>query len=396
MLQRANVAEVLKAEGQRDRQRRLTRIVAFIAVLVVLAAGAILLWSVWRGATTVAYTTDPVGRGDIAVVLTATGTLEPTQRVSVSSLVTGTIASIDVDYNQPVSKGQILARLELVEFDLRLKRAMAMVDAQAAAKEIAAAGLSDAEAALRRINGLSAGQVVSVEQVELATTARRRARANLAAAVAQLEAAQTDLAAAESDHDKAIIVAPIDGMVLDVNAEIGQTINSTALAASLFTIASDLRRLELEVDVDEADVAQLKVGDVASFTVEAMPDQPLAGVVRQIRTGPTVSDGITSYKAVIAVDNTSLLLRPGMTATADITTATAKNVLTVSNAALRFEPTAAPRLDTTGDQRHVYVLANGKPEPVALTTGLSDGQRSEVSSGDLAVGDPVVIGAKGR
>jgi len=399
MLQRANVAEVLKAEGQRSRRGWPSRMVVAV-VLILLVAGAVGAWFMLRGGTTIAYATAPVARGDVVVLLTATGTLEPTRQVAVSSLVTGTIVSVDVDFNQQVSSGQVLSRLDLHPFDLKLQRAMAMVDAQVASRDAATAGVRDASSTLARLDELAHGDLVSIEQVELATTALQRSKANLAAAEAQLKAAGADLASARDDYGNAIIVAPIDGIILDVNAERGQTINAAALTTSLFTIASDIRRLELEVDIDEADVTQVKIGDTAQFTVESMPDRPLAGVVRQVHTGPTVSNGITSYKAVIAVDNDDLTLRPGMTATADISTAVARNVLEVPNAALRFEPKGAKAstepASTADGQDHVYVLRADKLELTAVTVGLSDGQQTEITSGGLAPGDLVVTGMKVR
>lgn len=395
MLQKADVAEVLRAEAGRGRQGKLLRLAIGAAVVLVVVAGAVALWFKLGGGGAAAYETAPVTRGDILVELTATGTLEPTRQVAVSSSLAGTIASVDVDYNQPVSKGQVLARLDLRPFDLQVRRALAAADVQQASRDAARAGVSDAEAAWRRTNDLAAGKVVSTESLELATTALQRAKANLAAAEAQLKAAEADLASAQDNYDKANIVAPIDGIMLDVNAEVGETINTATLASSLFLIASDIRRLELEADIDEADVAQIKVGDAAKFTVEAMPDRPFAGVVRQVRTGPTVSDGITSYKAVIAVANAELQLRPGMTATANISTAEAKGVLTVPNAALRFAPdeSAARFSDNTS---HVYVLRDGALTSLAVTSGLSDGQRTEVEPGSLAEGDLVVIGRADR
>jgi len=397
MLQRADVAEVLKVESQRSQRGRAVRVILGVLAVVLLVGGAVALWSVLRVGSPPQYATSSVTRDDIVVMLSATGTLEPTQQVAVSSLVTGTIASVDVDFNQPVTKGQILARLDFRPFDLQLRRSMAMVDAQVANRDIAAAGVSDAEAALRRIGELAEAELVSSEQVELATTALQRAKGNLAAAEAQLKAAETDLASARDDYDKANIVAPIDGIMLDVNAEVGQSINATSLTSSLFLIASDIRRLELEVDVDEADVAHVKVGNPARFTVEAMPDRPFEGVVRQVRTGPTVSNGITSYKAVIAVDNGDLQLRPGMTATADISTAEAKGVLTVPNAALRFRPDDALAADASAsdNDRRVYVLKNHELKLTPVAVGLSDGQRTEITSGEIAVGDLVATGARG-
>ncbi|RYZ68271.1 MAG: efflux RND transporter periplasmic adaptor subunit [Proteobacteria bacterium] len=390
MLQRADVAEVLTTEGKRGQRRGLIRLVVAVVAVSLLVGGAVALWLTLKGPTAAAYATAPVTRGDIVVMLTATGTLEPTQEVAVSSLVTGTIASVDVDYNQPVTKGQVLARLDLRPFDLQLRRSVAMVDAQVASRDIAAAGVSEAETAVKRTGELAAAEIVSTEQVEHATTALLRAKGNLAAAEAQLKAAEADLASARDDYGNANLVAPIDGILLDVNAEVGQTINAASLTASLFTIASDIRRLELVVDIDEADVAQVKVGDAAKFTVEAMPDQPLAGVVRQVRTGPTISDGLTSYKAVILVDNNGLQLRPGMTATADISTAEAKDVLTVPNTALRFEPGTEP--PAAGSEPHVYVLRDGVLRSTVVAVGLSDGQRTEVTSDGLTTSDVVATG----
>jgi len=399
MLQKADVAEVLRVEHRRGQRGRLFRIAAGAAFVVMVLGGAVALWSMLRGPGTASFSTTPAMRGDIVVLLTVTGTLEPTQEVAVSSLVTGTISSVDVDYDQPVTKGQILARLELRPFDLQLRRAIAMVDAQAASRDVARATVSDAEAALRRTGELAVGKLVSAERVELATTALQRAKSNLAAAEAQLKAAEADLASARDNYDKAIIVSPIDGILLDVNAEVGQTLNTTALGSSLFLIVGDIRRLELEVDVDEADVPQVKVGNAVKFTVESMPGKPLDGRVRQVRTGPTVSNGITSYKAVIAVDNSDLQLRPGMTATADISTAEARDVLTVPNAALRFTPdgvAAATAAPSSGETSDLYVLRDGAPIKLSTTVGLTDGQRTEVESPDLAARDLVVIGKKGQ
>jgi HlyD family secretion protein len=398
MLQKADVAEVLKAAGRREKRGHLLRLTIIATLVIVAVAGAIALWLILRGGGVVSYATAPVSRGDIAVLLTATGTLEPRQQVSVSSVVTGTISSVDVDYNQPVIKGQILARLDLRSFDLQLRRAVALVDAQAASRDAAAASVTDTEASLRRVGQLALREVVSIEQVELATTALQRAKANLAAADAQLKAAQADLASARDDYRKAAITAPIDGVILDVNAEIGQAINAGSLGISLFTIASDLRRLELVVDIDEADIGQVEVGDEVVFSVEAMPDRRLSGRVRQVRAGPTVSNGITTYKAVISVDNDSLQLRPGMTATADITTARATNVLMVPSAALRFNPDSAKSATSTTavELPRVYVLRDGVLSAIEVTTGLSDGQRTQVAADGLSAGDAVVTGRKGR
>ncbi|MBI4920402.1 MAG: efflux RND transporter periplasmic adaptor subunit [Devosia nanyangense] len=407
MLQKADVAEVLAAEAKRSGTSR----TAWIAVA---AVGAVLLavvgWMWWSGAfgtRTAGFVTEPAARGDIHVTLVATGTLEPTQQVDVASTVSGTIASVDVDYNQTVVKGQALAHLDMSDLEAKLSRALAMVDVQKASRLSAAASLADAEAALARTEALASGSAVSQRDIDLARTAVQRAEASVASAEAQLKAAEADLQTTRNDYAKGVIAAPIDGIVLDVNVEPGQAIGTASLGVALFSIAADLRSLDLQVDIDEADVARVGEGDAASFTVEASPDKPFNGTIRQIRSAPTVSDGVVSYKALIAVDNAAQLLRPGMTATADIAVDDAIGVLTVPNAALRFSPSAtAPSgvfssvtpkstIETdAGGEQIVWVLTDGEATAVAVTVGLTDGQRTEITGGELKDGDLVITGNK--
>lgn len=392
--QHAGVAEILAAEGRRGQRRRAwgMTVAGFAAIMV--AGGSAWAWWAWQANVSPSYLTDAATRSDLVITLSATGSLRPTQQVGISSLVTGTIASVDVDYNDIVTRGQPLAHLDPTDYDGQRRRALAAVEAQAAARDVAATAVLDTQAAMVRIKRLPAGEMVSDRDVELATTALARARANLALAEAQLKASQADLAAAESNYAKTSIVSPIDGVVLDVSAQVGQTVSAATLATSLFILASDLRRLDLELDIDEADIPRVKAGDQASFTVESAPDRLLTGAVRQVRSAPTILDGVTSYKAIIEVDNTAGALRPGMTATADIQIDKASNALTVSNTALRFSPKGMPPRQDGGQQ--VYILHDGSLQSVPLTTGLSDGQRTEVLAGDLAPGDLVVTGTKDR
>jgi len=392
MLKRLDVAEVLATENRRGRSRQVIRWVATGVTLVVVIAGAIWGWRAWQASTVPSYITDSVTREDLTVSLVATGTVEPTHLIGVSSLINGTILSVDVTYNDAVKVGQPLAHIDPVDYEAKRRHALATIDAQAANRDAAATTVTDAEAALRRAQQLPVGQVVTDKDVELATTALDRAKANLTAAEAQLSVAQADLAGAESDYQKTTIVSPIDGTVLQVNAQPGQTVSTVLVTTPLFTLATDLKAVEVDVDVDEADVNQVKVGDPASFTVESAPDKPIVATVSQIHQSPKVSDGVTSYTAVIAVDNSGGSLRPGMTATASIETDHARDVLTVANAALRFVPKGQAAMPA-GQQR-VFVLDHDTPRPVAVTTGLTDGTRTVVVSGDLRAGDVVVTGIK--
>lgn len=405
MLQKApDVAEVLAGEQRRARRsRRNRRILAGLAAAAVLVAG----WLWWSGAFSPAaqqFATEPVERGDIRVTVVATGTLEPTGEVSVSSTLAGTITSVDVDYNDVVSRNQILARLDMGDLEARLARAIAMVANQEASRLVAEANLADSRAALDRVDALSAGQSVSVREVELAGTAVKRAEANLIAAGAQLDAAEADLQGVRNDYRKACVCSPIDGVVLEVNVQSGQTMASTSLGQAMFVIAEDLSVLNLEVDIDEADIGRVSDGDQASFTVEAWPDRIFEGEIRQIRYAPSSVDGVVSYRAVLRVDNANGDLRPGMTATAEIDVDTVAGVLTVPNASLRFTPaTATPALANgimptssieapAAGQRSVWILRDDEPQEVAVTTGLSDGQRTEITGGALEPGDAVIVG----
>jgi HlyD family secretion protein len=393
MLYKADVAEVLAAESRRGTSRRWIRIVLTAIAVVVIAAVAAAGGMAWRNAVTPAYVTDPVTRSDITVTLTASGTIEPTRSIPVSSLVSGTIVSVEVDYNDPVTRGQVLARLDPADLEAAHRRAVASAAVASANSDAAHAGVEDARAALRRAEGLDKNRNISSRDLELAGTNLTRAKANLAATEAQVRAAEADVEATTGNLARARIVSPIDGLVLDMNAEIGLTVSPAALASPLFTIASDLSKLELKVDVDEADVTQLAVGDRATFTAEAAPDRLLFGTVRQIHSGPKIRDGVTTYVAVIAVANSDLLLKPGMTTTADIAIDEARDVLTVPNSALRFLLPGEP--PPMGPSR-VYVLRDGAPQQVPVVTGLSNGQRTEIVEGSLEPDDLVITALAGR
>lgn len=405
-----SVAEVLAGERRRARGRR---IVTWLVVAALVVAAGLLAWWWYSGTLRSdidSYVTEAVTRADIRETVVATGTLEPTGRADVSSMVSGTIVSVDVEPNDRVSEKQILARLDMGELEARLAGAVAMVDSQRANLFVTQANLEDAQAALRRTEALSSGQSVSVRELELAGTAVKRAQAQLAVAEAQLRGAEADLQAARNDYDKACICSPMDGIVLEVNANVGQSIASTSLGQPLFSIAEDLSRLELQVDIDEADVGKVKQGDAATFSVEAWPDGQFSGVIREVRFAPVISEGVVSYRAVLSVDNADLLLRPGMTATADIVVAEAVDVLTVPNAALRFEPetdsaggsfidTMMPASTIEADRsrlRSVWVLREGALTQVEVATGLTDGQRTEIRADGISEGDRVVVSMAAR
>jgi len=403
-----DVAQVLADESRAGRRRRLW---TWLTVAVLAAVSVLGVWWWLSGAPArraEAYVTEAAALADIRLTVVASGSLEPTGKADVSSTISGTIASVSAKANDRVSKGQILARLDMGDLDARLAGAIARVSAQQASLLVADTNLADAEAALARTRALSSGQSVSVRELELADSAVKRAQAQRALSDAQLRAAQADLQATRNDYNKACICSPIDGVVLVANVNTGQSIASTGLGQSLFTIAEPLTRLDLQVDIDEADVGSVRKNDNASFTVEAWPERSFSGVIREIRFAPIVVDGVVSYRALLDVDNAAMLLRPGMTATADIVVDEVQGVLSVPNAALRFSPAAGsaglmqgmiPTTSTvvrSGKDRTLWVLRDGKATEIAVTVGLTDGLRSEITGGALAAGDPVIVGTAAK
>jgi HlyD family secretion protein len=364
------------------------------------------------GATDVAYVTAPVARGDLTVSVTATGTVQPTTRVDVSSELAGTLASVEVDYNDSVSVGQVLARLDT----LKLAATVANAEAQEAG---ARARLMQAEATLAEVaenlatqRELAARGVATRKDMISVEANDARARAAVDMARADLTLAEANLALARADLDKAVIRSPINGVVLNRKAEAGQIVGPGLNDPVLFVLAEDLKKMELLANVDEADIGQVMVGQGASFTVDAFDNREFAATITQVRYASEVTDDVVTYKAVLAVDNPDLQLRPGMTATATITVAEESGVLLVPNAALRWAPpradgdagagaaglaglilpTAAMRNPTPAlaSGRSIWVLRDGKPLEIPVEIGATDGRNSSVTGEGLAEGDAVI------
>ena len=408
MLDKPDVSRVLAGEARTGRTRRRV-IIGAVIVGVALLAGGWFWWSAAGRTSATQYLSDLVKRGDIVVTLVATGTLQPTRQIDVSSTTAGTVASVDVDYNQSVVRGQALAHLDMRDLETQLARSQAMVEVQKASSLSAEASLADANAALKRASALAESNGVSQRDLDLAGTAVRRAEASAAAAHAQVLAAEADLRAARNDYDRGVIAAPIDGVVLSHQSSIrGRASARRRSAQPLFTVASDLRQLDLEVDIDEADVAQVAQGEhgeiygrvVAGPTLHRHdPADPLGADGR--RRGGELQGAGRGRQCV------DLVLKPGMTATADIEIDRAVGVLTIPNAALRFSPSGdakgpfaavTPKSTITtvkaGDEQTVWVLDGGKAKPVPVVTGLTDGQRTQIVSGALKDGDVVITGNK--
>ncbi len=389
-------------------------------VLLAVLGGGYWLWQ-GRGATTaeVRYTTTPVAKGDITVIVTAVGTVQPTQQVDVGSLISGTISQVGVAINDEVTMGQVLARLDTSSLEAELMRDQASLSARKAEVEDALATQEAAAAALERAQILRDRGLNSQEDLAAAATSKRRADAALSSARANVHVAEANVKLSQTSIDKAEIVAPIDGMVLDMTADLGQTVSASGTTVTLFTLAHDLGQMQLQIDVDEADIGKVSVGDAASFTVDAYLGESFPASVSSLRFAPQKVDGIVTYATILDIDNSDHRLRPGMTASADVTVDQAVGVLTVPNAAFRYTPPAASvaaqpttgllgmlfssgapgggrsRTSVTNEVtkdgfRNLHVLRDGVPVKVAVKTGLTDGDLTQVLEGPLVEGDIVI------
>jgi HlyD family secretion protein len=384
-----------------------------IAGLVAGALLAALLFYWGRSGDTTGYVTVPVTRGDLEVVVTATGSVQPTNQVEVSSELSGIVREVLVDYNAPVEAGQVLAELDTDKLEATVESARATLNAAKARVNEAEATVVETQRILERRQTLVAREITPVHELDLARAAHDRAVASLESARAEVEVAEADLRLKETDLAKACICSPINGVVLQRNVDPGQTVASTFQAPVLFSIAEDLTQMEVQVDVDEADVGKVEEGQVATFSVDAYPDRRFPATIRELRFASETVQGVITYKAVLTVDNSELLLRPGMTATAEIIVEEVQDALLVPNAALRFSPPAdsadenggfldrllpgpphfrAPSApEQTGPARQVWVMRDGAPVAVAIVTGASDGNRTEVREGDIQEAEAVII-----
>ena len=345
------------------------------------------------------YATADVTRGPISVSIRATGSIQPTEKVDISSELSGTVRRVLVDFNSPVKAGETLLELDTDELNADILSAEAKL---AAAKSEVAAAESDMESAkatLERTKTLVDRDVAPRQELEDAQFAYNAAVADKQSAEAGLAVADAELDLAKLRLSKAKITSPIDGVVLMRNVDVGQTVAASLEAPTLFVIAGDLTNMELRVNIDEADVGQVAVGQKATFTVEAFPGQRFPAEIKSIRYASEVNSDVVTYKAVLAVDNSDLTLRQGMTATADIFVDESENAVLVPNAALRYAPPGASEMATaeTGmdgaKKRTVWLLRNDEPRPVDIEVGASDGRYSEVVAGDLRTGDQVITGS---
>ncbi len=390
-----------------------------IALLIILGIGFYYFSST---GPKIEYVTKEAQKGTLTITVSATGNLEPLNKVDVGTEVSGTIAEVLVDYNAPVKAGQILAKLDTMKLELQVKSSQASLAAAKANLSSAQASLYDEKRSFQRYEKLykaTKGLRPSEKELDASKAAYERAMAAKLSAIAQKEQANAALKLDEDNLNKAIIKSPIDGVVLVKNVEAGQTVAATLQTPVLFTLAEDLTRMRVIVSVDEADVGEVAEEQNATFDVDAYPNRSFAGKITQVRLNSLIVNGVVTYEAVMYVDNSEMLLRPGMTATADIITKVVKNALLVPNASLRFTPPVKvlKKDQTSGKMidrllpRHqkkeqkakitdqeskssVWVLKEGKPVQVFIEAGDSDTILTVVTGGDIEPGTEIIIGTK--
>ena len=423
-----NPDDIVKTLGLDQPQGHRKHIRSALLVVIILIVASIAAANIWKGgadkANSMQYKTENARVGDLTVTVTATGTLEPTNQVEVGSELSGIIKSVEVDYNDVVKVGQVLARLDTEKLQARVIQSRATLESTQARVLQAQATVAETLSKLDRLKQLyrlSNQKVPSQSDLDAAEAALKRGRADEASARAQVDESRAEAQGNQTDLSKAAIRSPINGIVLKRSVEPGQTVAASLQAPVLFTLAEDLTQMELHVDVDEADVGQVKEGQDATFTVDAFPDRKFPATITEVHYAAQTVNGVVTYETILKVHNPDLALRPGMTATADIIVKRVKDAVLVPNAALRFEPLesgqdqqsnrgnnllsmllphppARPHpakrekeSSANSHKRKVWTLSEGKPVAVHLTTGLSDGQMTEVKAGAVHPGLMLVV-----
>ena len=387
------------------------------AVLVILA-GAVIVYAS-TGKSQVRYRTAEVKKGDLTVTVTATGNLQPVEQVEVGTEVSGTIKTVLVDYNSRVKQGQVLAKLDTTKLEAQVLQSEATLRYAKAKLEEAKATASETESKLNRFKEsleLSGGKVPSRTEYDAAQAAFRRSKALETTSRADIAKAEAILKSNKSDLEKATIRSPINGIVLERKVEPGQTVAASLQTPLLFKLAEDLKQMELNIFVDEADIGKVAVGQTAIFTVDAFPDRKFPARVKEARFASKTENNVVTYETVLEVDNSEMLLRPGMTATAFITVNSISDVILVPNSALRFTPPldkaqnegqpgnklvanligrrppgagSKPAQQKQNDNAAVWKVEGQDVVRVPVKAGATDGTMTQVLDGNLVPGNYV-------
>ncbi|HMK61658.1 MAG TPA: efflux RND transporter periplasmic adaptor subunit [Dissulfurispiraceae bacterium] len=370
------------------------RKVAMIAIPVVLLA-CIVYYFVDTQNSEPKYRTDKVTKGSITSSVTATGTVNAVTTVLVGTQVSGTIKNLYVDYNSPVKKGQLIARIDPSTFDAQVDQARANWLSAKANLDKSNASLIDAKRTFERNKQLFAKGYIAKSDLDTSETNLETSQAQVGVSKSAVAQTQAALRTAEINLQYTRIISPVDGIVISRNVDVGQTVAASFQTPTLFNIAQDLTKMQIDSSVVEADIGKVRVGMPVEFSVDAYPDTTFKGKVSVVRLAPVTVQNVVTYDVVVLVDNADLKLKPGMTANVSIIISSKDSVLRIPNAALRFNPYDKRKTPSDKGERGtgVWTLENGNPKRVKLTNGISDGNFTEVLSGNLEEGSVLIIEA---
>ena len=378
-------------------------IISVLAVVVALAVG--IYYYIKQPAEAV-FKTARVERGDIVSTVSATGNLAAVVTVQVGTQVSGTIQKLFVDFNSSVKRGQTIAQIDPALFNAQVEQSRGnYMNAQAGLQK-AKADLIDAKRTLERNRQLVKDGIIAQSDFDAADTKCAEAVAGVKAAEGSVAQNRGAYSQAQTNLKYSIIKSPVDGTVVSRNVDVGQTVAASFQTPTLFTIAQDLTKMEIDTSVDEADISRVREGQPVTFTVDSYPERRFQGKVTQIRNSPVITQNVVTYVVVVGVDNKDLNLKPGMTANVSLETARKENVLKIPSAALRFKPKGAketaeaktkpasagsPRMRKEASQK-VYTLdKEKKPVAVTIKTGISNDGQVEITAGDLKENDEVIV-----
>jgi HlyD family secretion protein len=369
------------------------RVLVPLAVLVLIALGAVYVRN-RAGHVPVHYSTVAASVGTVAPAVLSSGTVNPVTTIQVGSYVSGVIRTISCDFNTRVKAGQLCARIDARPYESMVEQAAAVLGTAQAQLDKDRAGLANAQRIESRNRTLAQRGFVSSETVDAAASTVAQARAQVALDQADIVQRQAQLRAARINLGYTDIVSPVDGTVVSRNVTQGQTVAASFQTPTLFLIATDLTRMQVDANVSESDIGQVAVGNAATFTVSAFPERVFAGTVRQVRQAPQSVQNVVTYDVVVDVANADLALKPGMTASIRIVSRQVGPVLRVPDQALRYRPALAGDADRTRGPQ-VWVLDAGRPRRVAVATGLDDGTYAEIKGGGLRSGEAVIVAENG-
>jgi HlyD family secretion protein len=383
---RRSLADLVDAEARRQSRRRLI----WMLLAAVVVAGLVALWLAVRPrpvAIAARFRAEPVSTGDVIREVRATGHVEAVTTVQVGAEISGRIATVLVDYNDVVKAGQVMARFDREALLAQQAQVMASLAAARSSLEQARTDRDHTATDFARVDQLHKTGALSDAQYDDSQAAARLAAQRVSAAEANLAAEEAAYNVARTNLEHSIILAPIDGVVITRNVDPGQTVASAFQTPVLFTVAADLRKMRVIAAIDEADIGEVAVHQQATFTVNAYPDRAFQGVVTEVRNSPVVVQDVVTYGAVIEVDNVDLSLKPGMTASARVRTATATGSLRAPAAALRFTPPGETPLSKPG----VWFLEADSLRHVDVKPGITDGEATAIAPGPVEAGRALLV-----